>query len=127
MLDEWQRQVVDNGLKYVKTLVKYNNGFGSLPKPDNLVVIGGDGAGKSAVIECLTQWCHRLLARPGDDPNSPYVLKAATTGAASALIEGATVHTSLGFDFSSKHTSLSDKKRELKIEQLKNLKILIID
>ena len=33
----------------------------------------------------------------------------------------------MGFDFISKHTSLSDKTRELKREQLKNLKILIID
>ena len=79
------------------------------------------------MIECLTQWCHRLLEKAGDDPNSPYILKAATTGAASSLIEGSTVHSSLGFDFSSKHTSLTDKKRELKREQLKNLKILIID
>ena len=37
------------------------------------------------------------------------------------------MHSSLGFDFQSKHTSLSDKKREQKREQLKNLKILIID
>ena len=45
----------------------------------------------------------------------------------STLIEGSTVHSSLGFDFSSKHSSLNDKKREQKREQLKNLKILIID
>ena len=91
------------------------------------MVIGGAGSGKSTVIECLAQWTHRILSKSGDDPNAPYVLKAATTGAASTLIEGSTVHSSLGFDFSSKHTSLNDKKRELKREQLKNLKILIID
>ena len=91
------------------------------------MVIGGAGAGKSTVIECLSQWVHKMLSKPGDDPNSPYVLKAATTGAASTLIEGTTVHSSLGFDFSSKHSSLNDKKRELKREQLKNLKMLIID
>ena len=126
-LDKWQRQVVDNGLRYVRGLRKFANGFGSLPRPENLVVIGGAGAGKSTVIECLTQWCHRILAKPGDDPNSPYILKAATTGAAATLIEGTTVHASLGFDFSAKHTSLSDKKRELRQEQLKNLRILVID
>ena len=117
----------DNGLKYVRGLKKFANGVGSLPRPENLVVIGGAGAGKSTVIECLTQWWHRILAKPGDDPNSPYILKAATTGAAATLIEGTTVHASLGFDFSAKHTSLSDKKRELRQEQLKNLRILVID
>ena len=126
-LDKWQRQVVDAGLRYVRDLRKYASSNGNISKPENLVVIGGAGSGKSTVIECLTQWCHRLLEKAGDDPNSPYILKAATTGAASSLIEGSTVHTSLGFDFSSKHTSLSDKKREIKIEQLKNMKILVID
>ena len=126
-LDKWQRKVVDIGLKFVRGLKKFGNGFNSLPSPENLVVIGGAGSGKSTVIECLTQWCHRELVKEGDDPNAPYVMKAATTGAASALIEGSTVHSSLGFDFSSKHTSLNDKKREQKRDQLKNLKILIID
>ena len=126
-LDKWQRLVVDVGLRFVRDLRKYSNGLCHMPKPENLVVIGGAGSGKSTVIECLTQWCHRLLEKAGDDPNSPYILKAATTGAASSLIEGSTVHSSLGFDFSSKHTSLSDKKREMKVDQLKNLKILIID
>ena len=126
-LDEWQRKVVDVGLKFVRGHRKFRNGFDSLPTPENLVVIGGAGSGKSTVIECLAQWTHRILAKEGDDPCAPYVLKAATTGAASALIEGSTVHSSLGFDHSSKHTSLNDKKREQKREQLKNLKILIID
>ena len=126
-LDTWQRKVVDVGLKYVRGLKKYANGFDSLPTPENLVVIGGAGSGKSTVTLCLPQWAHRILVKAGDDPNSPYVLKAATTGAASTLIEGSTVHSSLGFDFSSKHSSLNDKKREQKREQLKNLKILIVD
>ena len=126
-LDRWQRKVVDVGLMFVKGLKKNSGKSARLTKPENLVVIGGAGSGKSTVIECLAQWCHRILVKSGDDPNSPYILKAATTGAASTLIEGTTVHSSLGFDFSSKHTSLSDKKRDLKREQLKNLKILIID
>ena len=126
-LDKWQRKVVDIGLKFARGLKKFRSGFDSLPSAENLVVIGGAGSGKSTVIECLTQWTHRELMKEGDDHSSPYVMKAATTGAASALIEGSTVHSSLGFDFSSKHTSLNDKKREQKREQLKNLKILIID
>ena len=126
-LDEWQRKVIDVGLRFAKGLKKFSGASDCLQKPENLVVIGGAGSGKSTVIECLAQWCQRILVKSGDDPNSPYILKAATTGAASTLIEGTTVHSSLGFDFSAKHTSLSDKKRELKREQLKNLKILIID
>ena len=89
--------MVDIGLKFVRGLKKFGNGFDCLPQPENLIVIGGAGSGKSTVIECLTQWTHRLLVKEGDDPNSPYVIKAATTGAASALIEGSTVHSSLGY------------------------------
>ena len=126
-LDAWQRKVLDSCLKYVRKLRKVSSGFGNLQVPDNLVVIGGAGSGKTTIIQCLTQWAHRILTKSGDDPNSPYIIRAATTGAASVLIEGTTVHSSLGFDFQSKHTSLSDKKREQKREQLKNLKILIID
>ena len=92
-LDKWQRQVIDHGLRYyVKGLRKCIKSHGNTPRPENLVVIGGAGSGKSTVIECLTQWCHRILEMAGDDPNSPYILKAATTGAASSLIEGSTVH-----------------------------------
>ena len=126
-LDEWQRKVVDDGLKFAKGLKKFVNGYGSPPAPESLVVIGGAGAGKSTVIECLAQWCHRTLVKAGDDPDSPYVLKTATTGAAASLIEGSTLHSTLGFSYETKYTSLSDKKREAMREKLKNLKILIVD
>ena len=126
-LDRWQRKVLDNGIKFARELKKYANGSNIVPTPENLIVIGGAGAGKSTVIQCLSQWCHRILAASGDDPNSPYILKPATTGAAATINEGSTVHSLLGFDFSSKHSSLTDKKREQKREQLKNLRILIID
>ena len=126
-LDEWQRHVVDNVLKFARDVRKFNAGYGSLPKHENLVVIGGAGAGKSTVIECLAQWCHRILEKAGDDPNSPYILKTATTGAAASIIEGSTLHSTLGFSYESKYVSLSDKKREAMRERLKNLKILIVD
>ena len=76
-LDKWQRQVVDAGLRFVRGWRKYAKGHSNPPTPENLVVIGGAGSGKSTVIECLAQWCHRLLEKAGDDPNSPYILKAA--------------------------------------------------
>ena len=91
-LDTWQRKVVDVRLKYVRGLKKFSNGFDGLPTPKIFVVIGGAGSGKSTVIDCLIQWAHRILVKPGDDPSSPYILKAATTGAASILIDGSTVH-----------------------------------
>ena len=121
-LDKWQRKVVDIGIGYAREIRKFYNGFDSVPSGRKLIVTGGAGAGKSTVIECLAQWVHRILAKPGDDPNSPYVLKTAFTGAAAALIEGLTVHKGLGFDVSNKHTSLNDKQREVKREQLQNLK-----
>ena len=108
--------------------------FRSLPKPPNvapeapkLVVTGGAGSGKSTVIEVIAQWVHRILQKPGDDPESPYVVKTATTGAASTLIGGVTLHSAMCFDFSNKHVSLTDKKRELRRNQLQNTKLIIVD
>ena len=43
------------------------------------------------------------------------------------IIEGMTLHSALGFDYSNKHSSLSDKKREIKRAQCQNLKFLIVD
>ena len=54
-------------------------------------------------------------------------MKTATTGAAASIIEGSTLHSTLGFSYESKYISLSDKKREMMRERLKNLKILIVD
>ena len=44
-LDKWQREVVDVGLKFVKGLKKHANSHMNIPKPENLVVIGGAGSG----------------------------------------------------------------------------------
>ena len=57
----------------------------------------------------------------------PYTHATATTGAASVIIEGMTLHSELGFDYSSKHSSLSDKKRELNRAQCLNLEFLIVE
>ena len=79
------------------------------------------------MIESLKQWIEKTLQKPGDELQTPYILPTATTGAASAIIEGMTLHTAVGLDFSNKHNSLSDKKREIKRDQFKNLKFLITD
>ena len=126
-LDKYQRKTLDIGLKYARDIVKSRNHENQIPEAPRVIVLGGAGSGKSTVINCLTQWVHKNLQRPGDEPQSPYILPTATTGAASVIIEGMTMHTGVGLDFSNKHSSLSDKKRELKRDQYKNLKFLIVD
>ena len=126
-LDRYQRKTLDIGLEYARDIVKARNHDNLLPGAPHVIVLGGAGSGKSTVINCLTQWVHKNLQKPGDEPQAPYILPTATTGAASVIIEGMTLHTGVGLDFSNKHSSLSDKKRELKRDQYKNLKFLIID
>ena len=75
----------------------------------------------------LKQWIQKTLQKPGDEPQTPYILPTATIGAASVIIEGMTLHTGVGLDFGNKHNSLSDKKREIKRDQFKNLKCLVTD
>ena len=126
-LDEDQRTALDIAIKFARDTVKASKSACSAPVAPKLIITGGAGSGKSTLINVLSQWVVRVLQKPGDDPESPYVVKTATTGAASVLIDGITLHSAMGFDFSNKHTSLTDKKRELRREQMKNTKIVIID
>ena len=126
-LDKNQRKVLDICLKYARDVVKARSDVNTAPVPPRLIVLGGAGAGKSTVIQAVIQWTHKILQKSGDEPQRPYILATATTGAASVIIEGMTLHTAVGLDFSNKHSSLSDKNRELKRDQCKNLKLLIVD
>merc|ERR1711942_435252 len=85
------------------------------------------GCGKTAVINILKQWCHVLLQKPGDDPECPYVLVAAPTGTAASKIRGQTMHSAFSFSFGNEFFSLSDKIRDKKRTQFKNLKVVIVD
>ena len=127
LLDNNQRKALDIFLKFGRDVVKARHSNKVMPEAPRLVVIGGAGSGKSTLIKCLNQWLQKILQKPGDDPQTPYILSTATTGAASVIIEGMTLHTGVGLDFSNKHSSLSDKKREMKRDQCKNLRLLIID
>jgi ATP-dependent DNA helicase PIF1 len=118
---------LDIGLKYAREVVKARCHKNEIPEAPHVIVLGGAGSGKSTVIDSLKQWAEKTLQKPGDELQTPYILPTATTGAASAIIEGMTLHTAVGLDFSNKHTSLSDKKREVKRDQFKNLKFLITD
>ena len=65
--------------------------------------------------------------RDGDDPDCPYILLSAYTGAAASNIEGQTLHTLFSFNFGAGFMSLTDKMRDEKRNLYKNLKMLIID
>ena len=111
-LDQFQRQVIDIGVQYAKDILKTNKEGNPVPKPPLVMVHGGAGAGKSHAINSLAQWIQFILQRPGDEVNSPYVIKTAFTGAAASLIDGMTLHSAFGFEFGNKHYSLNDKVRD---------------
>ena len=91
-LDEDQRRVVDIGIQFARDTVKSSKWPNKSPKAPKLIITGGAGAGKSTVINVVCQWFHRILQKPGDDPDCPFIIKTATTGAASVLIDGITLH-----------------------------------
>ena len=92
-----------------------------------IVIQGGAGTGKSTVIDVLSQHLERIFRRPGDNPDHPYIIKAAFTGTAAANIKGQTLHSAFSFSFGNEFFSLSDKSREERRSQLENLQVVIID
>ena len=91
------------------------------------MVHGGAGSGKSRVINSLYNMMTDMLRQPGDDPNCPYVVLSSFTGAASANINGQTLHSLFGFKFGTTFLSMSEKQRADKRLLFKNLKLVIID
>ena len=126
-LDFYQQKVVERGISFCRNVVKAQNPKNCLPEPITTIVHGGAGCGKSTVINILKQWCHLILQQPGDDPECPYVLVAAPTGSAASNIRGQTMHTAFGFSWGNDHFSLSDMVRDKRRNQLKNLRVVIID
>ena len=126
-LDPWQRRVVDTAIKYAKDLRKAENPVNRRPAPPHLMVHGGAGSGKTTVIRNLCSWVEKIMRRDGDESGLPYVIRCAPTGAAASLIEGMTLHTAFGFAFSGKFTSLDDRRKDLRREQLRKLVLIIID
>ena len=126
-LDENQREVLNVVIKYAKDIVKSRQNGNNPPEAELLMVHGGAGAGKSTVIHVIEQWATYILRKEGDDLDQPCVIKAAFTGCAASNIKGQTLHQAFGFSFSDKHFSLSDKIRDKRRAELKNLKIVIID
>ena len=91
------------------------------------MVHGGAGSGKSRVINSLYNMITSILKQPGDDPNYPYVVLTSFTGAASANINGQTLHSLFGFKFGTTFLSMSEKMRADKRILFQNLKFVIVD
>ena len=126
-LDEHQRNVLNEVIKYAKGIVKARQQQSKYPSPPYLMMSGGAGAGKSTVIKLVAQWVQRILQQEGLDVDFPCVIITSFCGTAAANVDGQTLHSAFGFSFSTQHRSLHDKARDLRREVLKYLKLVIID
>ena len=127
MLDMFQKQVINEGIKYAKKIVKARKDGNKYPTAPLMMISGGAGAGKSTVINTLAEWFQKIVQKEGDDMECQCVIKTSFTGTASSNIDGTTLHSAFGFSFDNTHYPLNDKKRHEKRKQMKNLKLLIID
>ena len=111
-LDMYQRKVVEMGVRFARGIVKARSGGNRYPEPIQLMVHGGAGSGKSSVIDVLVRWIQYVLIQSGDDPQFPYSVKGAPTGAAASIIDGQTLHSLFNFAFGNEFFSLADKLRD---------------
>ena len=126
-LDKEQMLVLEEGIQFAKSVVKFASGSTAYPKPPRIIVQVGAGSGKSTVISTLVQWMEKIFRKEGDNPDHPYILVCAPTWTAAAVVHGQTLHHSFSFNFGNEYMSLSDKARDLKRALLQNLKVVIID
>ena len=157
MLDNMQKKVLSYGIEYARGLVTFRTSKlpaevePDYPQPSsgnavknfiniknfNLVsrrpaaplvmVHGGAGSGKSKVITSLYNIMTDILKQKGDDPCCPYVVLTSFTGAASANINGQTLHSLFGFKFGTTYNSMPDKTRDEKRVLFRKLKCVIVD
>ena len=127
MLDIYQREVVNIGINYCKDVVKARKIYNKKPDAPLVMIHGGAGAGKSTVINILAVMAQKILLQPGDNPDHPYVVKAAFTGTAASLIKGQTLSKMFSFAFNCEATPVSDKTRDQRRCDMQNLKMVIID
>ena len=126
-MDFYQKKVLESAVGFARSLRKSLKSKTLFRKAPNIMVHGGAGSGKSTVINIMKQWIQRILQTSGDNPECPYLLVTAPTGTAAANIRGQTLHSTFGFSFGNEHYSLSDKIRDEKRSNLKNLRFVIID
>ena len=125
-MDNDQRMVLDVAIRYIKRILMSRKSPFKFMAP-RLIIQGGAGAGKSSVIHVIVQLVEKLLRRPGDNLDNPYILPLSFTGTAAANIDGMTLHSAFNFPFSNEFLSLPDKLRDQKRDFLKNLKMIILD
>ena len=92
-----------------------------------MIIHGGAGVGKSMIIKTASLHAERILRKTGHHPNYPRVLLCAPTGKAASLIKGVTLHSAFNFNFGTNYIDLTSKQLAEFRENLKHLKILIID
>ena len=126
-LDPDQRLVLNKVIEYCYRLVQCRKYKTSLPQPLLLMVHGGAGAGKSSLIRLIAEWVQKIMEKPGDHPFHPYIIKTAPTGTAANLIDGQTIHSTFGFSFQNRYTSLPGKKLAILRDTFENVSIVIID
>ena len=126
-----QKEVLAIGVNYAKRLVTFSraspNHKISKPSPPLVIVHGGAGSGKSRVINSLYNMMTHILQKEGDDPSCPYVVLTSFTGAASANINGQTLHSLFGFKFGTTFMSMSERQRAAKRLLFRDLKCVIVD
>ena len=127
ILDPDQQCVLQHALTYCKGLVRSRKRQTIPPIAPKVIVHGGAGGGKSAVIKNMAQWMDKILRTAGDDQSKPYVLLTATTGTAASSINGITLHTAFNFNFGNEYLSLPDNLRDKKRDAFSSLCALIID
>ena len=115
-------------MQFCKDTVKFQNSKQlKSVKPPLLIIHGGAGTGKSKLIKDIANSAEFFLRKSGDNPDHPYIIRAAPTGMAASLIDGVTLHSGFHLPFKNKFESLSDKIRDDIRLQLSNFTILIID
>ena len=99
----------------------------SKPSPPLVIVHGGAGSGKSRLINSIYTMMTETFKKEGDDPSCPYVVLTSFTGAASANINGQTLHSLFSFKFGTTFLSMTEKQRADKRLLFRNLRCVIID
>ena len=130
-MDARQKEVLSMALHYAKRLVTFPlaapNRQLSKPSAPLLIVHGGAGSGKSRLINSIYTMMTETFKKAGDDPCCPYVVLTSFTGAASANINGQTLHSLFGFKFGCSFLSMPEKQRDEKRLLFRNLRCVIID